>query len=91
MFMLDNGVRVLLIDDKIQSSDDHGDPIAYASIVMNAGSLNDPPHRQGMAHFLEHMIFMGSKKYADKSAYNQHMTSHGGYCNAFTEFEITNY
>ena len=44
-----------------------------------------------MAHFMEHMIFMGSKKYKNVDAYSQHMASHGGYCNAYTEFEITNY
>ena len=90
MFDLDNGVKVLLVDDKNQTSD-HGDAIAFCSIVVNAGSLNDPKNRQGMAHFMEHMIFMGSKKYKKVDGYSQHMASHGGYCNAYTEFEITNY
>ena len=44
-----------------------------------------------MAHFLEHMIFMGSKKFKESDAYSGHMASHGGSCNAYTEFEITNY
>ena len=65
--------------------------MAYASIVVNAGSYNDPPHRQGLAHFLEHMIFMGSQKYQSESAYSDHFASNGGYCNAYTEFEITNF
>ena len=58
---------------------------------MNVGSLNDPPHRQGMAHLLEHMIFMGSKKFKESDSYSKYMSSHGGYCNAYTEFEITNF
>jgi insulysin len=29
------------------------------------GQLEDPAHRQGMAHFLEHMLFMGTEKYPD--------------------------
>jgi secreted Zn-dependent insulinase-like peptidase len=37
--------------------------MAYCAIAVNVGSFNDPPHRQGLAHFLEHMIFMGSEKY----------------------------
>ena len=65
--------------------------MAYVSLSVNAGSLNDPEHRGGLAHFLEHMIFMGSEKYPDESAYAEHVTSHGGYCNAWTEFEWTNY
>ena len=91
MFQLDNGVRVLLVDDKNSSSPDYGDPIAQASIVMNVGSLNDPPHRQGLAHFVEHMVFMGSEKYSEKGSYSDHMASNGGYANAYTEFELTNF
>ena len=58
---------------------------------MNVGSYNDPPHRQGMAHFLEHMIFMGSQKYKEEAAYSEHVSANGGYCNAYTEFELTNF
>ena len=58
---------------------------------MNVGSLNDPPHRQGLAHFLEHMIFMGSEKYPEESAYSDLISSNGGYNNAWTEYEYTNY
>ena len=65
--------------------------MAYASLTVNAGSWNDPNERQGLAHFLEHMIFMGSQKYEDEGSYSDHITSHGGYCNAFTEFEWTTY
>ena len=65
--------------------------MAYASIAVNAGSFNDPKDRQGLAHFLEHMIFMGSEKYPDEDAYSEHISQNGGYCNAYTEFEWTNY
>ena len=34
---------------------------------------------------------MGSKKYRHPQAYSDHMASNGGYCNAYTEFELTNY
>ena len=44
-----------------------------------------------MAHFLEHMIFMGSEKYDDESAYSNHIAENGGYANAFTNLESTNY
>jgi nardilysin len=65
--------------------------MAYVSIAVNVGSFNDPPQRQGLAHFLEHMIFMGSEKYPDENAFSDFVTAHGGYSNAFTEFEYTNY
>lgn len=37
------------------------------------------------------MIFMGSAKYPGENDFNDHIAAHGGYCNAFTEFEYTNY
>ena len=61
------------------------------SIVVGVGSFNDPPHRPGMAHFLEHMIFMGSEKYPDETSFGNLISSNGGYSNAFTECEYTNY
>ena len=65
--------------------------MATASLSVNAGSFNDPQSRPGLAHFLEHMIFMGSEKYPEEDGYNQHVASNGGECNAYTEFEWTNY
>ena len=65
--------------------------MAYCSFAYNVGSLNDPPHRQGLAHFLEHMIFMGSEKYPKEDAYSDFISANGGYSNAFTEYEFTNY
>ena len=65
--------------------------MASVSISVNAGSFNDPPNRQGLAHFLEHMIFMGSKKYPNETEFGNLIASNGGYSNAFTEYELTNY
>lgn len=65
--------------------------MAYCSFAMNVGSFNDPPHRQGLAHFLEHMIFMGSDKHPDESAFKDLVASNGGYTNAYTEYEFTNF
>ena len=58
---------------------------------MNAGSFNDPPDSNGMAHFLEHMIFMGSEKYQREEEYGNHISENGGFCNAFTNLEDTNF
>ena len=65
--------------------------MAYCSLSVNVGSLNNPPHRHGLAHFLEHMIFLGSEKYPNESSYSDHISMHGGEYNAYTEFEWTNF
>jgi len=55
------------------------------------GSGNDPKDREGLAHFLEHMLFLGTEKYPDPGEYQQFIRSHGGSHNAFTAFADTNY
>ena len=44
----------------------------------------DPEERQGLAHFLEHMLFLGNKKYPEVDEFSTYLDSHGGYSNAFT-------
>ena len=92
LFKLENGVTCLLIQDQnSKAKKDSGGNMASVSIAINAGSFNDPPSRQGLAHFLEHMIFMGSEKYPDENAFNSLISANGGYSNAYTENEHTNY
>jgi len=81
---LDNQLRVLLISDP---KADHG----AASLDVNAGSLQDPKLRPGLAHFLEHMLFLGTKKYPVAGEYQSFISQHGGSHNAFTASEHTNY
>ena len=64
---------------------------AAAAMVVGVGSMYDPPECQGMAHFLEHLLFMGSKKYPQENAYDSFLSKHGGSDNAFTELEHTVY
>ena len=89
-FKLKNDLQVLLVEDN-NATLGKGEPMAYVSLSVNVGSLNSPPHRQGLAHFLEHMVFMGSKKYPDESSYTEHISANGGFDNACTEFEWTNF
>ncbi len=42
-------------------------------------------HAQGLSHYLEHMLFMGSEKYPDENEYDAFLTAHGGSSNAMTE------
>lgn len=44
-----------------------------------------------MAHYLEHMLFMGSTKYPDENEYDSFLSQSGGSSNAFTECEFTLY
>ncbi len=57
-FKLPNGMRVLLISDPQTDK-------AAAALAVGIGSVSNPPERPGLAHFLEHMLFMGTKKYPD--------------------------
>ena len=45
----------------------------------------------GIAHFLEHMLFMGSKKYPDPSYYRDEVSKYSGNCNAYTDLMNTVY
>lgn len=81
---LDNGLKVLLISDQETKK-------AAASLDVFVGSGSDPDDRAGLAHFLEHMLFLGTQKYPDPDEYQSFIAQHGGSRNAFTAKEHTNY
>ncbi|MDO6443602.1 insulinase family protein [Marinobacter sp. 2_MG-2023] len=81
---LDNGLRAILVFDKDADK-------AAASMNVAVGSGDDPKEREGIAHFLEHMLFLGTEKYPEPGEYQQFIKSHGGSHNAFTAFSNTNY
>lgn len=81
---LKNGLKALLISDPDA-------PKAAASLDVHVGSGDNPPGRGGLAHFLEHMLFLGTEKYPDAAEYERYITEHGGSRNAYTSFEHTNY
>ena len=83
-FVLENQLEVLLISDP--SSDK-----SAAALDVNIGSSDDPLSFQGLAHFLEHMLFLGTKKYPDADEYQKFISDHGGSHNAYTSLEHTNY
>ncbi|GAQ85219.1 Insulinase (Peptidase family M16) family protein [Klebsormidium nitens] len=62
---------------------------AAAAMCVGVGSFSDPMEAQGLAHFLEHMLFMGSQKFPDENEYDSYLSKHGGGSNAFTEAEYT--
>ncbi|WP_394147809.1 insulinase family protein [Shewanella atlantica] len=82
--VLDNGLSVLLVEDKLASQ-------AAASMAVNVGHFDDPVSRPGMAHFLEHMLFLGTEKFPESGEYHAFINQHGGSNNAWTGTEQTNF
>ncbi|KAK9065982.1 hypothetical protein SSX86_015384 [Deinandra increscens subsp. villosa] len=64
---------------------------AAAAMCVGMGSFCDPLEAQGLAHFLEHMLFMGSAEFSDENEYDSYLSKHGGSSNAYTEVEHTCY
>ncbi|NCG19238.1 MAG: peptidase M16, partial [Rhodobacterales bacterium] len=83
-FELDNGLRVMAISDPNTDS-------AAAALDVHIGQFSDPFDRQGLSHFLEHMLFMGTEKYPDVDGYRKFIQDHGGGSNAGTGQEHTTY
>lgn len=81
---LNNGLEAYLVSDP-------GATQSAAALAVEAGSWQDPKEYPGMAHFLEHMLFMGTKAYPSEAEYMQYMTDHGGERNAYTAPDHTNY
>ena len=82
--VLDNDLKVILVSDESYNK-------SSASMCVMAGSLSDPEEYQGLAHFLEHMLFLGTEKYSDVDEYSAYLRSNGGYSNAYTAEDHTNY
>ena len=80
-------------DDEEEEEDEEEGGLrnAAAAMIVGVGSLYDPSECQGMAHFLEHLLFMGSEKYPEENSYDAYMSKHGGHDNAYTENEHTVY
>lgn len=81
---LENGLKVLLVSDPDADK-------AAASLSIDVGSFENPADRDGLAHFLEHMLFLGTDKYPEAGEYQAFLSEHGGTFNAYTSLEETNY
>ncbi|EME43644.1 hypothetical protein DOTSEDRAFT_72866 [Dothistroma septosporum NZE10] len=92
--LLDNRTyRVIELPNKLQALLIHDSDTdnAAAAMDVNVGSLMDPEDMQGIAHAVEHALFMGTKKYPGENDYNAYLTKYGGHSNAFTAPTSTNY
>merc|ERR1719265_2262995 len=81
---LPNGFRVLNVRDESSLRD------AFA-VAVTSGSYNDPKEIPGLAHFCEHMLFLGTEKYPDPNGFDDFMGANGGSNNAYTADEVTVY
>jgi predicted Zn-dependent peptidase len=79
--VLDNGIRV------VSESFPHVRSISIG-VWTNVGSRDESESQNGISHFLEHMVFKGTKK-RNVREIAQSLESLGGYLNAFTTKEQT--
>ena len=82
--LLPNGLRVLLASDP-------DTPKAAAAMDVQVGYMNDPPEMAGLAHFCEHMLFLGTKRYPQEGDFEKFLSAAGGSNNAYTAAEETCY
>lgn len=75
-----NGIRVLHVPS--------ASPITHCCLLINAGSRDEPEGKDGLAHFLEHMLFKGTKKRKTPQILN-YLEKVGADLNAYTTKEYT--
>ncbi|XP_032591237.1 insulin-degrading enzyme isoform X1 [Drosophila grimshawi] len=81
---LENGLKVLLISDP--STD-----VSAAALSVQVGHMSDPENLPGLAHFCEHMLFLGTEKYPHENGYTTYLSQSGGSSNAATYPLMTKY
>lgn len=84
-YTLNNGLRVLLCSDPSPSNE------AAAAMDVHVGACSDPDYLPGLAHFNEHMLFLGTKKYPKEDSFEAFLSTNGGTSNAYTDSENTVY
>ncbi|MYA03596.1 MAG: insulinase family protein [Caldilineaceae bacterium SB0664_bin_22] len=80
--VLDNGVQVVLAPAV-------GSGLSTVNVWIKAGTAQDPPDRQGLAHYLEHMVLKGPEQSPNQA--RNWVESRGGYINAYTYSDYTEY
>eukprot|EP00054_Salpingoeca_dolichothecata_P024316 m.165377 g.165377 ORF g.165377 m.165377 type:complete len:1017 (+) comp24972_c0_seq1:250-3300(+) len=83
-FTLPNKLRAVVVSDPTTEK-------AAATLNVQVGACQDPPNHLGLAHFCEHMLFLGTSKYPEETTYKSFLNSHGGRSNATTSGEHTYY
>ena len=81
---LTNNIKYIIINDSTLDR-------TFISVNIKAGSYDEPKGYDGLAHFLEHMLFMGSEKYPKENHFNDTVVKYSGETNAYTSYEETCY
>ncbi len=81
---LANGLKALLVSDP-------GTERAAVAMDVAAGSREEPSEYPGLAHLLEHALFLGTESYPEPYEFHSFLSSNGGVYNALTAFEYTSY
>ena len=79
--LLDNNIKYVIVNDKLLKE-------TYISVNVKAGSYDTS---DGIAHFLEHMLFMGSVKYPKENYFTERISQYSGAYNAYTANNETCY
>lgn len=82
-FTLDNGMEVVVVPDRRA-------PVVTHMVWYRVGAADEPLGQSGVAHFLEHLMFKGTKDNPD-DAFSRFISSVGGQENAFTSSDYTAY
>ena len=82
--ILPNGIKALLISDSDLDK-------SSAALAVNVGSLTDSPNELGLAHFCEHLLFLGTEKYPSENEFDDYLSKNGGESNAYTDLDKTVY
>ena len=83
-FVLPNALQVVLVSDPTLEN-------SAASLAVGVGSAHNPEDQLGLAHYLEHMLFLGTEKYPEPDGFMKYTQANGGMTNAFTAYDKTNY
>ncbi|HHN8323402.1 pitrilysin [Morganella morganii] len=81
---LKNNMTVLLISDKTARK-------SAAAVSLAIGSMDEPQSQAGLAHYLEHMVLMGSKRFPEPGNFSDYLAKHGGSHNASTGSNYTDF
>lgn len=83
-YELPNKLKVLICSDPTSTS-------AAVGMNVHVGACSDPVEIPGLAHFCEHMLFLGTKLYPEEDSFAKFLSANGGFNNAFTDSEKTVY
>ncbi|XP_017159928.1 nardilysin-like [Poecilia reticulata] len=81
--------ELMEVDEEDRTKKKSSEKQAAAALCVGVGSFCDPDDLPGLAHFLEHMVFMGSEKFPAENDFDAFLKRHGGSDNASTDCERT--